>query len=241
MSTTLTTLEPRRRDLAAKNAGLQVRAEGDAVKALSGYGAVFYRASEPGSEYWLWTDLVERLMPGCFDRALKEDDVRSFFNHEPDSILARRAFAANDTLKLSVDEIGLRYEIAFDATDDDHVSIFAKVRSGKVTGSSFMFVPVAETYRSETDPETKARIDIIEVTDVRLYEVGPVVFPAYDATTSEVRRRMAGELTTRERQLRDERRAAAGDSEDVSRTKTLRHRMAVQEKLRGLRFPPKKK
>jgi HK97 family phage prohead protease len=216
---------------------LQVRAEGDTIKALSGYGAVFYRAGEPGSEYWLWSDLVERLMPGCFDRALKEDDVRSFFNHEPDSVLARRAFSANDTLKLSVDEIGLRYEIAYDATDNDHVKVFGKVRSGKVTGSSFMFVPTAETYRTETDPETKQRIDIVEVNEVRLYEVGPVVFPAYDATTSEVRRRMAGELTAAERDARERRNAAS----EADRAKQLRHRIAVDTKLRGLAFPPSKR
>jgi HK97 family phage prohead protease len=229
--------EKRRRDVSGSLAGLQVRAEGDTPKTLSGYGAVFYRASEPGSEYWLWSDLVERLMPGCFDRALKEDDVRSFFNHEPDSILARRAFAANDTLKLGVDDIGLRYEIAYDATDEDLVGVFGKVRSGKVTGSSFMFVPTKETYRSETDPETKARVDIIEITEVRLFEVGPVVFPAYDATTSEVRRRMASDFTTAEREARERRNAASEDD----RAKRLRHRVAVDSKLRSVAFPRSKR
>lgn len=208
---------------------VEVRAEGDSLKSLSGYGAVFYRENEPGSEYWLWSDLVERLMPGCFDRALKEDDVRSFFNHDADTILGRRAFAANDSLSLSLDAVGLRYEVPFDATDPDHVRIFPKIRSGKVTGSSFMFVPVKETYRSETDANDN-RIDIIEVTEVRLWEVGPVVFPAYDATTSEVRRRMAGELTTRERESRDLRAKSAGQS--VDQLQRLRHRMAVEDFFR---------
>lgn len=230
-----TTTEKRRRDLPATRAGLNVRTEGESVKALSGYGAVFYRETEPGSEYWLWDDFVERLMPGCFDRALKEDDVRSFFNHDPNTILGRRAFSSSDSLQLSIDETGLRYEVPYDSGDPDHVAVFSKVRSGKVTGSSFMFVPTAETYRSETDAVSKKRIDIVEVTEVRLYEVGPVVFPAYDATTSEVRRRMADHLTVRERQLRDER-AAAGDD---TRLKALRHRTAVDTVLRGLRLPRK--
>lgn len=222
--------ERRRRDLSATSADLQVRAEGDQMKALSGYGAVFYRESEPGSEYWLWDDFVERIMPGAFDRALKEDDVRAFFNHDANQVLGRRRFAADDSLKLSVDEVGLRYEIAFDGSDPDHVKIFSKVRSGKVSGSSFMFIPTAETYRSETDPETKKRIDIVEVNEVRLFEIGPVVFPAYDASTSEVRRRMAGDLTRMEREARD-RRASQGDSE---RVKLLRHRMNVELALRSL-------
>lgn len=224
------TAERRRRDLSATSAALQVRAEGDSMKALSGYGAVFYRDNEPGSEYWLWDDFVERIMPGAFDRALKEDDVRAFFNHDANHVLGRRRFAADDSMKLTVDDVGLRYEIQFDSADPDHVSVFGKVRSGKVSGSSFMFIPTAETYRSETDPETKKRIDVVEVTEVRLFEVGPVVFPAYDASTSEVRRRMAGDLTQREREARD-RRASQGDSD---RLQLFRHRMNVDLALRSL-------
>lgn len=208
---------------------LSVRMEGDAIKSLSGYGAVFYRENEPGTEFWLWDDLVERLMPGCFDRALKEDDVRAFFNHDPNRILARRQFSADDTLVLSIDSVGLRYEIPFDG-DPDHISVFGKVRSRKVSGSSFMFLPTAETYRSETDPETKKRIDIIEVSEVRLFEVGPVVFPAYEGTTSELRRRMRGDLTEREREARD-RRAAGSDAE---RLRKFRHRVQVESVLRSL-------
>lgn len=233
--------ELRRRDLPAKfranNADLaavEVRTEGDNPKSLGGYGAVFYRASDPGSEYWLWNDLVERLMPGCFDRALKEDDVRSFFNHDPNTILARRAFQASDTLKLSVDEIGLRYEMAYDNTDPDHVSVFGKVRTKKVTGASFMFVPTAEAYRSETDPETKTRIDIIEVTEVRLYEVGPVVFPAYESATSETRRRMRSDLTTREREARDRRTAAGLSTSDAERLALFRSRVKCDAFFRSL-------
>lgn len=209
---------------------LSVRAEGDQMRSLVGYGAVFYRENEPGSEFWLWDDFVERIMPGAFDRALKEDDVRAFFNHDANQVLGRRRFSSDDSLKLTVDEVGLRYEIGFDESDPDHQKVFSKVRSGKVSGSSFMFIPTAETYRSETDSETKKRIDIVEVTEVRLFEVGPVVFPAYDATTSELRRRMSGDLTQREREARD-RRASQGDSE---RLRLFRHRVEVESALRSL-------
>jgi HK97 family phage prohead protease len=208
---------------------LSVRMENEKPKTLSGYGAVFYRESEPGSEFWLWDDLVERLMPGCFDRSLKEDDIRSFFNHDANRILARRSFTADDTLRLSVDEIGLRYELEFDAGDPDHVSVFGKVRTRKVSGSSFMFVPIAETYRSEVDPDTKKRTDIIEVTDVLTYEVGPVVFPAYEATSSEVRRRMRRDLAELEREANERRRAVFGNE-----LQRFRHRVEVDSVLRSL-------
>lgn len=219
---------------AAKVETVSVRMDGEKMQALEGYGAVFYRADSPGTEFWLWDDLVERLMPGCFDATLATDDIRSFFNHDANQILGRRQFAESDTLKLSVDDFGLRYSIPFDG-DPTQVSVFGKVRSGKVTGSSFMFVPTAETYRFEEDPVTKKRIEIIEVTATRTFEVGPVVFPAYEASTSEVRRRMANEFTVLEREAR-ERRAAAGVGEE-SKLRRLRHRLAVDATLARISFP----
>ena len=212
---------------------IAVRMDGDKMQSLEGYGAVFYRADSPGTEFWLWDDLVERLMPGCFDATLASDDIRSFFNHDANQILGRRQFSDSDTLRLSVDSYGLRYSIPFDG-DPTQISVFNKVRTGKVTGSSFMFVPTAETYRFEEDPTTKKRIEIIEVTATRTFEVGPVVFPAYEASTSEVRRRMADEFTVLEREAR-ERRAAAGIGQDKLRR--MRHRVAVGAVLSRLTFP----
>lgn len=221
--------ELRRRDLPREFSGrpmLEMRMEGDKPRMLSGYGAVFYRENEPGTEYWLWTDLVERIMPGAFDRALREDDVRAFFNHAPDTILGRRALKPEDTLRLSVDNVGLRYEIDFDAADPDHQRIFPKVHTRKVDGSSFMFVPTNEVWRKITDANDNT-IDVIEVVEVRLWEVGPVVFPAYEGATSETRRRMHRDHTSREREARDRRLAAAGSSTEAR--DRLRHRVQVQD------------
>lgn len=237
-TTTINETDLRRRDLPREFSGrpmLEMRMDGDKPKTLTGYGAVFYRENEPGTEYWLWSDLVERIMPGAFDRALREDDVRAFFNHAPDTILGRRALKPEDTLRLSVDNVGLRYEIDFDSADPDHQRIFPKVASRKVDGSSFMFVPTNEVYRTITD-ENDQRIDIIEVVEVRLWEVGPVVFPAYEGTTSETRRRMSADLTTREREARD-RRAAAGVSIDERRAR-LRLRTQVDDFCRRQSLTP---
>lgn len=222
----------RRRDLPRMHRGrpmLEVRMDGDTPKTLSGYGAVFYREGDAGTEYWLWDDLVERIMPGAFDRALREDDVRSFFNHDRNCILGRRSGRPEDTLRLSVDQIGLRYEVDFDARDADHQKVFPKVHSRKVDGSSFMFVPDEEVWRSIKDEDDRT-IDIIEVVSVQLWEVGPVVFPAYEGTTSEARMQMRSEFTEAVRQARDRKRSASG-SGDLAR---LRHRMVVESGLRTL-------
>ena len=65
-----------------------------------GYAALFYNAIDPGTEYLLYEDIVERIMPGCFDRACREDDVRALFNHNIDFVLGR---SSSRTLTLSVD------------------------------------------------------------------------------------------------------------------------------------------
>lgn len=183
---------------------VEVRAEGDTPKTISGYGAVFYNASDPGTEYQLWTDYYERIMPGCFDRAIREDDVRSMFNHDSNQLLGRRAFTPNDTLALSVDATGLRYDVTIDMTDPTHQSLVPKLRSGKVDGASFMFVVTDRVWREETrgEGDAKRTVSIVEITGVQLWEVGPVVFPAYEAATSEARtaeRRAIEEFRTQKR------------------------------------------
>src|SRR5689334_3189025 len=55
-----------------------------------------------------WTDIGgyfrERILPGAFTRALKEDDVRSLFNHDANLILGRTKAG---TLLLEEDPTGL--------------------------------------------------------------------------------------------------------------------------------------
>lgn len=159
----------------AARAKVEKRAEGRRV--LVGYGAVFYRAGDSGTEYELWPGYVERILPGAFDRALREDDVRGAFNHDPSLILGRTSAG---TMRLSVDEIGLKYEIDLPDTTAGR-DIEVSVERGDVTGSSFMFNITDSGERKEND------VWISELKGIRLYETGPVTFPAYEATTTGMR------------------------------------------------------
>ena len=196
---------------------VELRSEGDTPKTISGYGAVFYNAIDPGTEYKLWTDYYERIMPGCFDRAIKEDDVRSMFNHDSNQLLGRRSFNPNDTLQLSVDATGLRYDVTIDMTDPTHQSLVPKLRAGKVDGASFMFQITDRAIREETrgEGEKMRTVDIVEITGVTLWEVGPVVFPAYESATSEARSAERREIEEFRKTLR----------RDDLRAKTLAMRM----------------
>lgn len=182
-----------RRCLPPVAARLAVARRDDGPSTITGYGAVFYREGDEGTEFRLWADIVERIRPGAFDRAIREDDVRSFFNHDPNWVLGRNRAG---TLRLSVDQVGLRYEI--DAPDTQAVRdhVISPIERGDLDGSSFMFIPRRVTWEEVSDGEQALVIRWIE--EVELWEVGPVVFPAYESTTSGVRGVADGEISLAE-------------------------------------------
>lgn len=174
---------PERRSISSHKP--QLRSEGGKPK-ITGYSAVFYNANDPGTEYELARygnyRVVERLMAGCFDRAVKEDDVRALFNHSADNVLGR---STSGTLRLSVDKTGLRYEI--DPPDTQMARDLMEVlKRGDVSGSSFSFEYRSKSVVQQTGVDG-SETDIIEVRETALYDVGPVTFPAYTSTTSGVR------------------------------------------------------
>ena len=172
---------------AAQQIRLQERADG-ALPLITGYASVFYRADDPGTEYEMWAAdewgprVVERIMPGAFDRALKEDDVRGLFNHAATVVLGR---SAAGTLRLSVDAVGLRYEI--DPPDTQAArDLIANLRRGDISGSSFAFLP-RDTVYTDIVADRKVTQTVIERRDVQLFDVGPATFPAYSGATSSAR------------------------------------------------------
>lgn len=154
-----------------------VRTEGKPT-VVQGYGAVFYRADNPGTEYWLYRDLVERVGRSAFERAIREkDDVRALENHDVNLLMGR---SSAGTLRLSVDDIGLRYE--FDLPDSPNgQNLASKLERKDITGSSFSFDILKVQYTEERDYYVR------EMLDVRLFDVGPVTFPAYTAATAGLR------------------------------------------------------
>lgn len=179
-----TTLADRMRDADRRGralrpafAALEVRDAKGGAGTIVGYGAVFFRASDPGTVYAWWGDIEERIMPGAFDRAVREDDVRGLFNHSPHYVLGRTKAG---TMRLSVDEKGLRYEIDAPDTQAGRDAV-ASIRRGDIDGSSFSFVTTDEEWIKEGGKQVRL------VRGVQLFDVGPVTFPAYEATTADTR------------------------------------------------------
>jgi len=122
-------------------------------------------------------DFVERLDPGAFGlvserRGRKTPlQTRALWNHDPNFPLARYP----ETLKLTVDEVGLRYE--FPVPDTSYgKDIAANIRAGIVRGSSFAFQ--VGTGGDEWSIEEGRSVRTIKRVD-SLIDVSPTTFPAY--------------------------------------------------------------
>lgn len=121
---------------------------------------------------------VERIAPGAFTRSLKEiPDVKALWSHRSDSPLAR----APKTLALRESDDGLEVEISLIDTQRNR-DVLADVRSGNVDAMSFGF----DAKKVEWDETDKLK-DTRTLLDVDLFEVSPVVWPAYPATTISAR------------------------------------------------------
>ena len=153
---------------------LEMRGMPGAGAKLVGYGAVFNSEADIGH-------FREVITPGAFKRTLKNRrNIHSFFNHNPDNLLGSTAAGS---LSIAEDETGLRYELVLDDTDIAR-RVYRYVETNEVTGSSFAFsVPKGGDVWDYRDSDLPLR----SVNEAILYELGPVVTPAYEDTTVNAR------------------------------------------------------
>lgn len=171
----MTEQERRFTSFAAAKPKISKRADGKSV--IEGYAAVFYRASDPGTEYDLGYGIRERISRGAFTRALREkQDVACRFDHE--ELLGR---STSGTLRLKEDDIGLWYEVDIPETQCGRDTA-TMIERGDIQGASFAFRATKVEWLDQGETGT-----VRSVEDCELYDVGPVVFPAYTATSTAVR------------------------------------------------------
>ena len=141
-------------------------ADGQSRKII-GYGSIFNSPANIG-----WFD--EEVAPGCFSDSIADDDIRCLFNHDPNLILGRNK--AN-TLVLREDARGLYYENMVPDTTVGRDTV-TSIQRGDVTGCSFSFQTLKDAW-DRTNPDHPKRTLI----KARVFDVGPVTFPAYPDTT----------------------------------------------------------
>jgi HK97 family phage prohead protease len=162
--------------------------EGQQTKVV-GYAAKFNQWSSDLGGF------IERIAPTAFDKA-DMSDVRGLIDHDPSRILGR---TTSGTLKVSVDEIGLRYEI--DMPDTSYArDLIESMKRGDINQSSFAFRvnyenPEAEEWRFNDQTGVYERT-INEFSGI--FDVSPVTYPAYPSTESVVSHRNLDKLKQNE-------------------------------------------
>lgn len=141
---------------------------------IVGHAAVFDRPVQ------LFPGFREVVRAGAFTKTIREADVRALFNHDPNYVLGRNR---SSTLSLEEDGVGLSYRISAPETDTIRDLVLEPIRRGDISGSSFSFRAI-RTHRAEGD-------DLRELQEVRLFDVGPVTFPAYPQTDAQLRSLLA--------------------------------------------------
>lgn len=142
----------------------------DEGRSVEGYAAVYN--SESNTLGWF----TEVIAPGAFRDALERSpDIVALFNHDENMVLGRRSAG---TLEVIEDETGLRYRIP--ELPKSREDVYEAIKRGDVNKSSFAFTiaPGGDKWE-ERDGKTVRTINKFD----RIYDVSPVVYPAYSDTS----------------------------------------------------------
>lgn len=155
------------------------RKKGEKDKII-GHAAVF---NSPTVIKGWFRDFVEEIAPGAFEESIKEDDIRGLFNHDPNLVLGRQRPNKPGTMEVKEDDTGLHYEIDPPDTSAGRDTVIS-IDRGDITGSSFGFNVLEQKWELSEDDDVLDKRTLIKV---KLWDVSPVTFPAFDDTDVAVR------------------------------------------------------
>jgi HK97 family phage prohead protease len=143
-------------------------------KMIEGVGAVMGVFTDMG---WYREKINATAFAGC-----DMSNVVSLFNHDSNEILSRTTGKQDDlTLTIENNQLKYKYQIKNECAE----KVAENIGLGFITGSSFMFRVKTDSWSSGADGVDEREILEIE----KLYELGPVTFPAYQTTTVAARSR----------------------------------------------------
>lgn len=151
---------------------------GSESRTIEGYAIVFGVESRILSDYW--DNYREIIEPGAItEERLKDMDIKMTMYHNREKILARST-NGEGTLKLTVDDVGVKYSFEAPNTVDGDTAL-ELVKRGDLSGSSFMF------WTDERNVSYERRSDDIMLRRVKtigmIYDMTIAADPAYEQTT----------------------------------------------------------
>ena len=160
-------------------------ATNDGSLKIGGYAATF------GNEA-TGLNFREVIAKGAFTRTLKSDNpVFLLINHDTESLPL--ASTQSGTMSLREDETGLYMEATLDPKNPRAAELASALERGDVDKMSFAFTVAP-------DGDTRSE-GLRTLTDLDLYEVSVVTWPAYDATSVGMRSAEKEDLNLRKRKL----------------------------------------
>lgn len=151
--------------------GVELRAkEGDTGIRVVGYASTY---DQP---YPIWGGaraggFDETIAEGAFDKSVREqDDVRFLVNHDGVPL----ARTKSGTMTLEADDVGLLVDADLDPTSPIVAGLRSAMERGDMDQMSFAF----EVMKQEWSPDYSQR----RITEVRLFDVSVVTYPANDQT-----------------------------------------------------------
>jgi uncharacterized protein len=142
-------------------------AQSGALK-LGGYAALF---NEPTV---IANCFIEKIAPGCFTNAIRNNDVRYLLNHDSNFVLAR---TKSKTLFLREDAKGLAFEALPSEASTWVNDLVEAISRGDIDQMSYQFSSVRESWDDSGDMPVRTLLD------VQLFDVSAVTFPATEQTT----------------------------------------------------------
>jgi len=171
-------------EIRAHHPGYELRESESGGRTLFGHFAMFNRWAKISS--FSEGEFLEQIAPGAFRKTISEnrDRIRALFQHGQDPQVGDKPIA--DITELREDKEGVYYEA--DLFPGVPELLVDGLRSNQY-GASFRFEPVRANMdrrpeRSEHNPDGLPERTLKEV---RLFEFGPVTFPAYADATADVR------------------------------------------------------
>lgn len=146
---------------------VEVRAGEEESLTIEGYAALYNERTNLGY-------FEEVISPGAFE-GREQDDVRLLINHTGNPL----ARTINGSLELTADSRGLYYRANLIDTQEGR-DLYKMIKRGDISQSSFAFTIEKDNWDENRSLRTIERVGT-------LYDVSPVTYPAYSATSVSAR------------------------------------------------------